>query len=250
MTVIGGYKVKHSIRDRNRIRQGEQNPPSERQKERFWRLLWSSKGKLVWLNIIFVFSCVPIITIGPALAGMTDVLRDIVNERIVFTTSDFFAGMKKHWKPAFQIGFLHLLLLLADLWAIWYYHVWLAQNDQPSLIVSLAALVAIIAGVIILISGFYLYQLIVGCELSLGVAVKNAILLGLAEMKGNLITALYVATILFLILSPTLLISVWYYPISLLLLILFGATLPGYVVVFRLQKNVRKYVTDPYYQQH
>lgn len=227
----------------------EQAPRPEKTKERFWRILWNAKGKLIALNILFLICCIPIVTVGPAAAALTEVVKDIVNERIVFPASDFFKAMKKHWRQSLPIGLIRVLVILADMLAIWYYLAGMAQNHQNLVLVSIGMVVAVLVGVVILLSGFYLYQLVVGCELKTSVAAKNAILLALAELKANLITLLYVAAVFALVLLPTLFISVWYYPISLLLFALIGVAVPAFIVAFRLQKYIAAYVTDPYYRQ-
>lgn len=232
-----------------RREQTEQPPRPENGKKRFWRIFWNAKGKLIALNLLFLICCIPIITIGPAAAAMTEVVKDIVNERIVFVTSDFFAAMKKHWKQAFPIGLIRVIVVLANLLAIWYYLAGMVQNYQYSVFVSIGTVIAVLVGVVILFSGFYLYQLVVGCELTMAAVIRNSVLLGVVEPGANLITLLYVGMVFALLLWPTLFISIWLYPISLLLFVLFGVTVPVFIVVFRLEKYIVKYVIAPYYRQ-
>lgn len=226
----------------------EENLPDEKPSEKFWRILWYNKGKLIWLNVLVVACSLPIITVGPVMTAMMYVLREIVDERLTYTTSDFFLAFKKNWKQALPIGILHVGFTIAIGFAAWYYYAWLSQKSEGGVLAALAATIVVLILFLMAAAGIYLYQLISGCQLSSKDLIKDAIYLGIIELKSNAVTVLIMLAIILLLLSPTLFISVWFYPISLLLVALVGLTIPNYIAVYRSKKHIAKYVTDPYYQ--
>ena len=68
--------------------------------EIYGRRIW----KLVQVNMIFVLACIPVVTFGPAVAGMTKVARNYSQERNAFIWTDFWTTFKKCFKQ-----FLHTI---------------------------------------------------------------------------------------------------------------------------------------------
>ena len=50
----------------------------------FFELYFRKFWKLLELNLLFLLCCVPIVTIGPAIAGFTYILRNYADERPTF----------------------------------------------------------------------------------------------------------------------------------------------------------------------
>ena len=60
---------------------------NEREKKRFFQffdLFFRKLGRLVQLNLLYILFCIPVVTIGPATAAMTKILREYTLERPVF----------------------------------------------------------------------------------------------------------------------------------------------------------------------
>jgi uncharacterized membrane protein YesL len=70
----------------------------------------------LWLNVLWLVSCLPIFTIFPATAAMFAVVREWVKKREPSITRAFFSFFKENFKQSFWIGFLWLSL--GGLWAI------------------------------------------------------------------------------------------------------------------------------------
>ena len=211
---------------------------AERKENRFFRMLQNSFWKLIWLNLLYLVCCLPIITVGPATAAMVYVLQEIEGERITFVFRDFLEGMKKNWRQALPVGLLHTGAMVMDGCAVWYYVAWLMQRQDAAVPMAAALVIAVILGVILLISGPYLYLQIVNCQLSSAAIAKNAVLLALIELRSSFLVLAGNGAFLLLLLSPTLFISVYFYPISLILLALWGGTIPYLFAVYRLRRYV------------
>ncbi len=214
----------------------------------FWELVWRKKFKLVWLNLLYILCCIPIVTIGPATAGLMYVLRNIANERPTFIVADFFDNFKKNFKQGFLVGLLHLVLSVIDGFGIWFYYSWATQREDGATFGMIALIVALSVGFVILFSSFYVYLMMVTCDLSLKALIKNSFILGLVAFKTNIITTLAILLVIVSVLLPIFPYLCW--PACIVLFALYGTVLPAFIVAFNSYKYITKYVTDPYYEEH
>ena len=76
----------------------------------FFELYGRKIVKLVQLNLLYILCCIPVVTIGPATAGLTYVLRNFAREEHSWVVSDFFEQCKKNLKQGLIVGNLNLLI--------------------------------------------------------------------------------------------------------------------------------------------
>lgn len=215
----------------------------------FWEIFWRKKGKLILINVLYLVCCLPLVTIGPATAGLMLVLRNMANEQPTFESSDFFDGFRKNFKQAFPVGLLFTLLFAVDLFGVWFYSQMAAERAEMKTLAMIAMIVLFGVFFILLFMSFYVYLLMVTCNLKFKPLMKNAFILSLVALKTNILTALSLIGLLALFLLPMFL-YVSLYPLSVILLVLYGASLPGLAVAFNSYPYITKYVTDPYYEEH
>ena len=214
----------------------------------FWELFWRKKFKLIGLNLLYLLCCIPIVTIGPATAGMMYVLRNMANEKPTFIVADFFDAFKKNFKQAFVVGLLHFILSAIDGYGIWFYYSWATQNPDSQVFGMIALIVALTFGFVILFSSFYIYLMLVTCDLKLKPLIKNSLIIGLVSFKTNILTTLAILLVGVVILLPLFPYLCW--PACIVIFALYGASLPAFIVAFNSYKYITKYVTDPYYEEH
>ena len=214
----------------------------------FWEIFWRKKFKLIGLNLLYILCCIPVITIGPATAGLMYVLRNMANERPTFVVADFFDAFKKNFKQGVVVGLLNLLLAAVDLFGVWFYYSWATQRAEGGTFGMIALIVALSFGFVILFSSFYIYLMMVTCDLSLKALIKNSFILGLVGFKTNIITTLAVILVEVVVLLPMFPYLCW--PASIVLFALYGTSLPAFITAFNSYKYITKYVTDPYYEEH
>ena len=66
---------------------------------------------LMWLNILTLICCIPIVTIGPALSAAHYVELKMYRNEEGYITRDFFKAFKVNFKQGFILGVINLLLL-------------------------------------------------------------------------------------------------------------------------------------------
>lgn len=83
------------------------NAPQEEPKTAFARfvlLLWREGFTLVKLNLLFLLSCLPILTTGPALGALAAIAGKLVRDEPILLWQDYWAAFRKTFWPCFWSG--------------------------------------------------------------------------------------------------------------------------------------------------
>jgi uncharacterized membrane protein YesL len=202
----------------------------------FWKMYWHKLWELMILNLLTLLCCVPIITIGPAIAGMTKVIRGYYLEKGTFLVHDFFKGFKENWKKSGIIGLLDLFILYSLIMAYGIY----TSLGSSFYIFLLGATYVVAAGVFVM--NFFIFPMIITTDLPLRDIIKNAFILTVAALPRNFITLVIIAVI-----TIALIFIIILNPFFILLFFLFYVTGMGFMIFFRSYPTVQKYVIDPFY---
>ena len=142
---------------------------------------------------------------GPASAALAYFNRCAVREQATFLVSDFFEYFKKNFKQGIIVGIINPLIIFAMLFAMLFYLQLSIIYPAYSTILTLCILIMGIICVLFVISGFYIYQLMVTFENSVIELYKNSIILAMMNFPMNLLIMIIVFIVnyfLFTILSP------------------------------------------------
>ncbi len=175
---------------------------------RYIKVFTSRFWQLVVLNLMYVFACLPIITIGPATAGFTYVLRNYSEGKPVYLFSDFMEKCKENFKQGLFVFLLDAVLIFMMVFAYFSWSTpsfWMV-NETTSLIpdwLRPAALVFVFVLLYIFISAnFYIYPMMVSFRLTMKQLIRNSIILGVYKIGKNLLMILFTLAV-FLILLAT-----------------------------------------------
>lgn len=199
----------------------------------FWEIYFRKIGKLIQLNLLYLVCCLPIITIGPATAGLTYILKNFAEEKPVFLVSDFFSAFKSNFKQGVGLFLFDALTSGIALFAFY----WYCTKTQDGLKMVLAVLLCSIIVIILTCMRFYTYPILVTIELPLKYIIKNAFLFTFIGFKTNIIT--------FLITTLIVLPSVWLFPYSLVFYLIIGCSTLAFYPIFNCFKYIQKYIIDP-----
>lgn len=207
-------------------------------KKKGLRLFWDIYVRVFWelikLNMLFFLFCIPIVTIGPAFAGMSRVMMLMVRERPFFVWGDFWEEFRASWKKSVPAGLLVLLCAGALLLAIAFYAGYAAASPIMYAPMVLSGVMLLLLG----LAGVYVFPLLVSFEFSLVVILKNAFGLGIGCLKHSL-PALLLAWI-------GLLAIVLYLPLSVPFLVFFYFSHVCFLCCFAAWPGICKYVAlDP-----
>ena len=191
----------------------ERDLPEKTGMARFWELIKEELATVLIVNPLFLITCVPIITIPPALFSLHAISHKIIQEKAVSCVRDYFTAFRQGWKRAYGAFFLTFLPMgAAGYGALFYLR---HTAEYPILIVAFALCITIF--LITMLASTYLYGLLCRGK-PLRDAVRTALLLGVAKPLRALLAALCYYGL------P--LLAVLYFPLSGAYLVLLGFSLP------------------------
>ena len=198
----------------------------------FFELYFRKFWKLVTLNIIYFLTCIPIVTIGPATAGFTYVLRNFAREDHAWVVSDYFEHAFKNFKQAFIISIIDVLALYIG----WFSYNFYSNSIEIHHLLVYAKYFILVMGFIYLIMHFYIYQMMVTFKLTIKQIFKNAFIFAVAKLPQN---------ILVLILAAIASIIFYYYVlIGVLLTPVIVLSTVGFIINFYAYHVIKKHMLD------
>ena len=179
---------------------------------------------MILLNLIFIFSCVPIITIGAALTAGHDACRRSIEGEGKGVTANYFKSFKANFIKATLLWLPFLVALIALVWS------WIVLQITPLLIIKFAL-------TILWLIGFeWVFALQARFENTVAGTLKNAFIFGISHI------AMTVALVIVDAVFVALLVASWFYmPGGLFLLVILG-----YGTMLMLHIPVTERVFNPY----
>lgn len=191
-------------------------------------------GDLLWLNILTLVCCIPIVTIGPSLTAMSYVVLKIARNEEGYITRSFFKSFKANLKQGIIIGLILifvLLVLAGDFFIINY-----SGLEFNSIMRSI--LLAILF--FVLFTSMFVFPVLAKFENTVFNTIKNAFLIGIAQLPKTILMMVLFAV------PPVLFVFV---PQVIPLVFLFGITLPAWASAKLYSKFFQK-LEDKYVEDH
>lgn len=181
------------------------------------------------LNLIFIVTCIPIVTIGPALTSLYTVTLKMVKNEDSYIFKSYFSAFKDNFKISFFAWLIILVLLVV--FSIDYRIVITLGSDLGEFFPILFLALNFICFLITL----YLFPYIARFENTLKVSFKNVVLIMLASVPWTFL--------LVLITGGAVVASVFVIPLqyTILIWLLFGFALLAYAQSFVFRKVFAKY---------
>jgi len=233
--------------------------PRKKRFFQFFDLYFRKLSKLVSVNLLFLLFCLPAIflmcfflpsgslllfltlplcLVGPPMAGMTYVVRNLSQEKPVFMFSDFWDSFKNNFKQSFVYGIIFAVIFTLLLFAVISY---IGMLSHGLLYYALLGL-SLMAALLFSFMNCYVYLQIVTVNLSLRGILGNSFRLAVLGIKSNLLTILFCGILVFVLL--------WFFPYTLLFIIPIGFSTISMITCFNSFQYIEKYITDPYYAAH
>ena len=169
---------------------------------------------LMWLNVLTLICCLPIVTIGASLTAMNYMALKIARNEECYITRGFFKSFKENFRQATVIWliFLVVILILAGDFAI------IKSSGVEFGDIFQGIFIAI--SVLVLFTLMYVFPVLAKFENTVFRTIKNAFLMSLMQFpKTILMIILYVIPVV-----------VFFYVIQLMpLALLFGLSLPAWI---------------------
>lgn len=198
---------------------------------RLWQIVQIEAGSILKLNLLFLLTCVPVVTIPLAIFGMNQVIRKMMLDRPVLCFYDYRAAIRQGWKRAYAAFFIVAVPLAASGFGAYFY---LLQAMERILFLAPFVLCSTVL-LATLLSSTYLYGLL-GAGMDVRRAIRTALILGL----GNPLRAVPAV----LCGHGLWLFGVLEFPISLMYLVFLGFSLPCLLANFFARTLLRQYGAD------
>lgn len=209
----------------------------------FFEILGVRIWKLFALNLIYLIACIPVVTIGPATAGMIKVLKNYSIDKNAYVWLDFKESYKKNFFKALAIGIVDLIAYFGLISGYFIYSTLALDPELTSTIYYVLFIVTISVGFMFTIMNYYIYLMLVSTDLSIKNIVKNAVALTFLSPKNNgiaLLSNIILPLIMFFLIKLNLQFFIF--------LFIFPASFIGFIVCFCCYPVVQKYVINPYYE--
>ena len=223
------------------------NAPKKKPFFRFWEMYFERFWKMIKLSLLTTLFSLPIITVGPAIAGMTKVLRKYTLDKDTFMFHDFIEGFSKDLLKTIPTGILDIIMTLSLYSALQVYPAFAEAAKEAGGSGTLYYILCVISvgfALTVLMMNFFIYPMIVATELSYINIIKNSFKLVVISLKTNIITLLII-----LLTAAIVVVSAVISPFTLVMVPVFLVSFLGFVIMFNSYPQIQKYVIDPYYAE-
>lgn len=195
---------------------------------RLLQILQLEVGSIFLLNLLFLASCIPVVTIPPALFAMNQVIRKMMLDQPVLCFSDYRTAFRTYWKQAYAAFFLTAVPMAASGYGAYFYLMQAAANPAMFALFLVCSTIFLVA----VLSSGYLYGAL-GAGMSLKAAVRLAVALGVGKPLRPIVAAILgYGLAAFGILEL---------PISLIFVLMLGFSMPCLLANFFLRIPLRNY---------
>lgn len=180
---------------------------------------------LLWLNILTLICCIPIVTVGASLTAMNYMALKIVRNEECYITKGFFKSFKQNFKQATAIWLLFLLavLVLAG-------DFYIMKNSGIEFNIVIKVVIGIVA-LILTFTWMFVFPVLAKFDNTVIRTIKNAFVMSILQFpKTLLMIVMYALPIVIGMLVPQA------FPIC----FLFGLSAPAYVSALLYNKFFKK----------
>ena len=192
----------------------------------------------------------PVLTTGLGQVGLAYVCRMAARDKHTFVTSDFFDAIKKNWKRALPLGIINCIILAVFAVDMWLLYIFSTHGNMSPVMCSIVFVASMFFFTAFSFAKFYQYTLMITFDFKLKTIIKNSWLFATLGVKHNIIiglslSAVYIAMFWALYINYRIAL-----PIIILLLLFIFPSFRMFLIQFNVFPEVKKYIIDPYYQDH
>lgn len=193
-------------------------PPHIKVLTTLWREFWS----LIKLNLLFLLSCIPVVTIPAAITAMSRITCTMVRDENYFLWNDYWRAFKRDFWRSLLAGFLTLLLAAIFALSLIFYYNMAGNVDKLFLVVAGLSVCLVL---IVLIAAFYFFPMLALVDLSFKTLVINSLVMVFGCFKRSLLAVGWFALFFALV-------GIGLLPNSLIYLAVIGFSLTSVMICF------------------
>lgn len=136
-------------------------------------------GDLFLLNIIYLVSCIPVVTVGAATTALYYTTLKMAENRESYVWQDYRQSFRQNWKQATVIWMVLLAVILvlgADLLLI---------GGMSQALGAVVALVVIVLGIFLIMMGVYVFPVLARFDNTVKNIMKNALIMSIRHLPST-----------------------------------------------------------------
>ena len=194
----------------------------------FFRFM-SRLGDIFMLNLIFVLTCIPVITIGAAVTAMMSTTLKMSVNKEGYIVSQYWKAFKQNFKQATVI---HLIMTGVGVLLGFDIYYWFSRKTGISKMMLIVAVIMMFVYLMVLLYAYVQQALF---ENSIKENLKNGFLTSLKNLP---------VTILLIICLAVIIAAMYFLSAAKVIMLLFGFGLWGYLSAFLYRYVYREYIDD------
>ncbi len=203
----------------------------------------ASKRVISGVSIVLLYCAVGLVfSFGLSTIGMVYNIRNVCTGEHVDTWYDYFHSIKRNFEQGIVVGIFDAIVIVMLAYDFIVYNASSANSFMH--LVFYYAIIAISA--IYYIMRFYIYLQLVTCEMKISKMIKNAFLLTALGFKRNFVG--FICAVIAIIAFAY--VYIFLPQVAILLFCMFMFSLLTYIGVYCAYPVLKKYVIDPYYEEH
>ncbi len=179
--------------------------------------------------------CIPMVTVGPAQAGFTYIMRNYAREEHAFLWSDFKEIALKNMKQSLIVSTINFFLTFMILWSIRAYIV----IGSGNFLMTAGSALMVMLFIVYACMNMYIYPIMITFDLSIKQIYKNALIFAVIKFLPNVGILLLSTFIIFLTFG---LIIPFSQIIGIILYIFLTVSLVGFLTNFYVYPKLKKYM--------
>lgn len=141
-------------------------------------------GDMFILNVLYLASCIPVVTIGAATTALYYTTLKMAENRESYVWKDYWKSFRQNVRQATVIWMVLLLagaVLAADM---------LLAGGMNEQVGSVVAIIAIVAAIFLVVAGVYVFPVLARFDNSIKNTLKNALLLSIRHLPSTIMILL------------------------------------------------------------
>lgn len=198
----------------------------------FLDILWREFFALIGLNMVFIVTSIPIITIPASLTAMSRITATMVQDKNHFLLADYWRAFKRDFGKSLLGGIVILISVAIFSFSTWFYYSMGVQNSKLYLILTIVSGCLLAMAVL---CSIYFFSMLAIVELDLKSLMKNSYAMIGSSLKNSLFALFY-----FLLFVVVFGIGLLPYSVFYMVVIMFSLTslLTSYFTVPAIEKHV------------
>lgn len=199
------------------------NEPPKKGLSLFFEILVREFWQLIKLNLIFVIACIPVVTVGAAISGLskstTKMVRDVPND----VWDDFKEGFRENLRLSIPLGILGLIIVCGS------YLGFLLYTEH-----FILQTLCLISPILLTNFGIYLFPLLTSTTLSSHESLRNSLLLSIirfyCSIPVSVFCVIYIGAQILL------------FPLSIPFALFLGFSIPSFICSFAAWSGIKRYI--------